>query len=248
MSFYNNLTESGIFFFWIVVFLVVFLIILAIILLKKNKKLKELINNNDNSSINVFPITEEVNNNITTIEKQEEVIEEKEEPETIEIKVEEEPVKEVIKEEVKVENTTTGPYQRNVLREMSRKMPTSPIHIEKTDIDEDTSIYTVSNEDDDYDIDEMYLREDSVSPLEEMEDSYEINDNMRFANDIVSRMEEEIKPSNIELTDYEKKEEEEAIISYDELQKVKDKIYNITEDEETDEFIDELKNFRLDLQ
>ena len=131
---------------------------------------------------------------------------------------------------------------------MSRKMPTSPIHIEKTDIDEDTSIYTVSNEDDDYDIDEMYLREDSVSPLEEMEDSYEINDNMRFANDIVSRMEEEIKPSNIELTDYEKKEEEEAIISYDELQKVKDKIYNITEDEETDEFIDELKNFRLDLQ
>ena len=29
--------------------------------------------------------------------------------------------------------------------------------------------------------------------------------------------------------------------------KVKDKIYNITDDEETDEFIDELKNFRLDL-
>ena len=29
--------------------------------------------------------------------------------------------------------------------------------------------------------------------------------------------------------------------------KVKDKIYNITDEEETDEFIDELKNFRLDL-
>ena len=27
-----------------------------------------------------------------------------------------------------------------------------------------------------------------------------------------------------------------------------DKIYNITDDEETDEFIDELKNFRTDLQ
>ena len=50
------------------------------------------------------------------------------------------------------------------------------------------------------------------------------------------------------LTDYEKKQEEEAIISDDELSKVKDKIYNITEDEETDEFIDELKSFRLDLQ
>ena len=63
----------------------------------------------------------------------------------------------------------------------------------------------------------------------------------------VEKMEEETKPSNIELTDYEKKQEEEAIISYDELMKVKDKIYNITDDEETDEFIDELKNFRLDL-
>ena len=52
---------------------------------------------------------------------------------------------------------------------------------------------------------------------------------------------------NVELTEYEKKQEEEAIISYDELLKVKDKIYNLTEDEETDEFIDELKSFRLDL-
>ena len=42
-----------------------------------------------------------------------------------------------------------------------------------------------------------------------MEDSYEVNDNMKFASEIVERMEEEIKPSNIELTDYEKKQEEE---------------------------------------
>ena len=63
----------------------------------------------------------------------------------------------------------------------------------------------------------------------------------------IRKMEEEIKPQTIELTDYEKKQEEEAIISYDELLKVKDRIYNITEDEETDEFIDQLKSFRLDL-
>ena len=43
---------------------------------------------------------------------------------------------------------------------------------------------------------------------------YEINDNMKFASEIVERMEEEIKPTNIELTDYEKKQEEEAVISY----------------------------------
>ena len=93
----------------------------------------------------------------------------------------------------------------------------------------------------------MTYEDPNISPLEEMEDAYEVNDNMKFANEIVEKMEEETKPSNIELTDYEKKQEEEAIISYDELMKVKDKIYNITDDEETDEFIDELKNFRLDL-
>ena len=32
------------------------------------------------------------------------------------------------------------------------------------------------------------------------------------------------------------------------IEQISDKIYNITEDEETDEFIDELKNFRLDLK
>ena len=35
--------------------------------------------------------------------------------------------------------------------------------------------------------------------LKQMEDAYEVNDNMKFASDIVERMEEEIKPSNIEL-------------------------------------------------
>lgn len=248
MSFYDNLTESGIFFFWIVILLVIFLMILAVILLKKNKKLRELINNNYDSCISVPPVTEEVDDSIINVNEQKVVTEAKKEFENIEIKMDEEVhVKDVIKEEVKIEETASGPYQKNVLREMSRNMTISPICIEKRDID-DANMYTLSSEDDEYEIDEMYLREESVSPLEEMDDFYEINDNMRFANDIVSRMEEEIKPSNIELTDYEKKEEEEAIISYDELQKVKDKIYNITEDEENDEFIDELKSFRLDLQ
>lgn len=144
-------------------------------------------------------------------------------------------------------NEVSRPYQKNVLREMSKKMPISPIHIEKNYIDEDVSIYSVSN-DDNYDLEEVYLEDESISPLEEIEDTYSVNDNMKFASEVVSRMEEEMKPSNIELTDYEKKQEEEAIISYEELQKVKDKIYNLTEEEDDGEFIDELKNFRLDLK
>lgn len=267
MNIFDNLTDSGMFFFWIVIFLVVVLFILSVILLKKNKKLKELVDNESFNKENMPPISDNINSeqkNVLNISFDNDVNKDKD----IEVrKIESEDKKSditenkeveyenkrsdmAIKNEIraKVEISTPGAYQRNVLREMSRKMPISPIHIEKSNIDEDTSIYTVSNDEDDYDLDEIYLREDSVSPLEEMEDSYEVNDNMKFASEIVSRMEEEMKPSNIELTDYEKKQEEEAIISYDELQKVKDKIYNITEDEETDDFIDELKIFRSDLE
>ena len=110
----------------------------------------------------------------------------------------------------------SGPYKKNVLREMNARMQTSPISISKDDV-----IYNNNNDNyiGEYELDEVYLREESISPLEDMEDNYEVNDSMKFASEIVD----------------------------DELIKVKDKIYNLTEDEETDEFIDQLKSFRLDL-
>lgn len=232
-DFYNNLSSDGVFFFWIIVFLVCFLVFLSIVLFIKNKKLSRLLEENiddnflDNEGEDILKKeTEEKNLVIEKIEETyKEIVDEEELNEDIKI--------EQVREE-------TGPYKKNVLREMNARMQTSPISIER----KQEKVEEIS----DYDISELDLREDSISPLEMMEDSYEINDNMKFASEIVERMEEEIKPSNIELTDYEKKQEEEAIISYDELLKVKDKIYNITEDEETDEFIDELKSFRLDLQ
>lgn len=251
MDFYNNLTDNGVLFFWIVVFLVLFLLFLSIILINKNKKLRKLIEEKNTSDEDNLPISnvieEEVKEDNTVIEKKEETIiplEENKIEDKEEIKIE---IKDEVEEEPKVDVKTSGAYQKNVLREMSRKMPISPIHIERSSIDDDTDIYTVSNDEDDYDIDEIYLREDSVSPLEQMEDSYETNDNMKFASEIISRMEEEVAPSNIELTEYERKQEEEAIISYGELEKVKDRIYNLTEEEEDGNFIDELKNFRSDL-
>ena len=78
--------------------------------------------------------------------------------------------------------------------------------------------------------------------------------------------------SNIDRTSYELKQEEDAIISYQELMQKKDrihiideedavisieelkqrkleedKLYNLTEKEPNDDFINELKNFRSDL-
>lgn len=252
-DFYNGLSSDGLFFFWIIVFLFCFLVFLATVLFIKNRKLNRLLCEEENVNIDDEVIVKKdilLDDKTDVKIEKEEIIENKED--VLEIKEEinvlvQEPVVQVKKDverEVKIEKKEeNGPYKKNILREMNARMQTSPISISKDDV-----IYNTSNDiDDNYDFDESYLREDSVSPLEMMEDSYELNDNMRFASEIVEKMEEEIKPSNIELTDYEKKQEEEAIISYDELLKVKDKIYNITEDEETDEFIDQLKSFRLDL-
>lgn len=247
-SFYNNLSNDGLFFFWIVVFLFVFLIILTIVLIIKNKKLIKTLKEdsvvvNDNDIINTN--TDNSNNNISIVENQD-----RDYPEVDNINnkesINEEVKKEIeVKEEVKKDN---GLYQKNVLREMSMKSPTSPINIVKREEyvkKEDLSNFDFNKYDNGLG---MQVESSDVSPLEEMEDYYEVNDNMKFASEIVERMNEEISPSNIELTEFEKKQEEEAIISYDELLKVKDKIYNITDDEETDEFIDELKSFRIDLR
>ncbi len=230
--FYNNLSQDGVFFFWIVLFLFCFLIFLSIVLIVKNNKLVKLLKEETATFDGDISVVDSVNE-----ESFREEVEIKEE-------VKEEKIPVIDKEEVKIElkKEETGPYKKNVLKEMNTRTQTSPISIRKDDV-----IYNTYDSND-YGLDESFLREEySVSPLEELEDTYDINDNMKFASEIVSRMEEEIKPSNIELTEFERKQEEEAIISYDELLKVKDKIYNITEDEETDEFIDELKSFRFDL-
>lgn len=247
-SFYNNLSNDGLFFFWIVVFLFVFLITLTIVLIIKNKKLIKTLKEdsvvvNDNDIINTN--TDNSNNNISIVENQD-----RDYPEVDNIN-NKESIKEEVKKEIEVKeevNKDNGLYQKNVLREMSMKSPTSPINIEKREEyvkKEDLSNFDFNKYDNGLG---MQVESSDVSPLEEMEDYYEVNDNMKFASEIVERMNEEISPSNIELTEFEKKQEEEAIISYDELLKVKDKIYNITDDEETDEFIDELKSFRIDLR
>ena len=246
---FNNLSSDSLFFFWIIIFLFIFLVVISIILINKNKKLVKILKEEQEK----VEDNKEINNNILKQQQLEVPVETKEVPleEPTSNKEEEKipVVKEEIKEEVKEEVKENNLYQKNVLREISSKQPVSPIHIEKKEE------YIARENLDNFDFNSvnydnglgMTYEDPNISPLEEMEDAYEVNDNMKFASEIVEKMEEETKPSNIELTDYEKKQEEEAIISYDELMKVKDKIYNITDDEETDEFIDELKNFRLDL-
>ena len=120
-------------------------------------------------------------------------------------------------------------YSRSALKD-NRRFQTSPINI----IREET-------------LDETMQK---LKPIEIGEAKEDVKrENVNFVEEISRKMEQEIKPQTIELTDYELKQEEEAIISYDELMKNKDRLFKITDDEEDDaQFIEELKYFRNSLQ
>ena len=92
-----------------------------------------------------------------------------------------------------------------------------------------------------------FEEKDIKKELPKLEENSSNMSNQEFIEEISKRLSEEVEPQTIELTDYEKRQEEEAIISYKELLKLKDRLYKITDDEEIDTFIDELKEFRTNL-
>lgn len=72
--------------------------------------------------------------------------------------------------------------------------------------------------------------------------------NISYTEELTKKLEEELKPQTIELTEYEKEQEDAAIISYKELlSNNKDKVYNINDEDDTTDFIKELKSFRKSL-
>ena len=71
-------------------------------------------------------------------------------------------------------------------------------------------------------------------------------DSREYLQEISEKMAKELKPQTIELTDYEKDQEDHAIISYQELLSARDGI-RVKDDEKELEFIDELKKFRNNL-
>lgn len=73
------------------------------------------------------------------------------------------------------------------------------------------------------------------------------NNNEFYLEEISKRMADEVVPQTIELTDYEKDQEENAIISYQELLNVRNNVSVLGDEEETFEFIEELKKFRNSL-
>jgi hypothetical protein len=117
--------------------------------------------------------------------------------------------------------------------------------------------------------------ENIVKPSEEVKQENSIKtstSNATFLEEVSRKLAESEVSDEIDRTDYELQQEEDAIISYKELMAKKDtiktvdeedavisiqeltarknqqeKLYNLTEEEENNEFIDELKKFRNDL-
>lgn len=217
----------------LVVFIFIFLILLTTTLMKKNKQLRsELSKVNNEKNIHEDVIIKE-NNNKELEENKISIENENNKIEPIEEK--EEDINDILEDFEEI--TETGPYKKNVLRELSARGQTSPVNIGKSTVDMPKIKVT------------SYAKQEETK-LEEKEEIKKIDevDNQTFIEEISRRMEDELKPQTIELTDYEKKQEEEAIISYQELLKAKDRMYKITDDEEIDTFIDELKEFRTNLE
>ena len=235
-QFYNSLSTVSLVMFWSAIFAFLFLIILSVNLYKKNKQLvfviEELRKNlrdtvkSELDKPKVEPI-KEVKTEVKEPEREEKIVEN-----TSEVK------KEIVtekEEEVKenVPKQEEGPYSKNVLREISTRYQTSPISIKKEENKDMVNIVSISK--------------DEINKEEKVQEEPK-TEKLSFAEEISKKMEEELKPQTIELTDYEKKQEEEAIISYQELlQTNKDRLYNITDEEETVDFIKELKSFRSSL-
>ncbi len=98
-------------------------------------------------------------------------------------------------------------------------------------------------------------RPNITSPVSLNNEEFNINDlapkkntTNNYLDEVSKKIAKEIKPHTIELTDYEKEQEDNAIISYQELLNAKDKINNYDDEIETVDFIEELKKFRNSLE
>ena len=178
------------------------------------------------------------------------------------------------KEEITMPNK---PYQKNILKEMSLNQ-TSPIGIIKKEINkEEERAQDLHKSFDDNNITELnnignitsHVNNDTHQTTEEAK--HDIPYKKGNYLEELSKRNSSIK-DEITRTEYELKQEEDAIISYDELMKKKDrikmideedaiisinellkknkqdeKLYNLNNEEDNDNFINELKNFRSDL-
>lgn len=254
-----------------IIFIVIFLICLSSSLMKKNKVLREELKNKKNidniimdeditnnekidtyEDINIIKEEKLDENNIIVPNEKVDILNELNEnlyEDDILSKPEEEGINEILKDLPDNDTSITAPYTRNVLKNLSASGQTSPVNIGKSAVDvPKVKVTSYVKEEPKYEVKvEQQKLDFEEKELPKLEENSSSMSNQEFIEEISKRLAEEVEPQTIELTDYEKRQEEEAIISYKELLKVKDRLYKITDDEEIDTFIDELKEFRTNL-
>ena len=258
-----------------IIFIVIFLMCLSSSLMKKNKVLREELKNKQNidniimdeditndkkienyEDINIIKEDKTEEENIITPNEKVDILNELNEnlyEDDILSKPEEEGINEILKDLPDNDTSITAPYTRNVLKNLSASGQTSPVNIGKSAVDvpkvkvtsyvKEEPKHEVKLEQQKLDFEEKEIKKE----IPKLEENSSNMSNQEFIEEISKRLAEEVEPQTIELTDYEKRQEEEAIISYKELLKEKDRLYKITDDEEIDTFIDELKEFRTNL-
>lgn len=173
-------------------------------------------------------------------------------------------------------------YQKNILKEMSLNQ-TSPIGIVKKDINSSKELEKAEDLYDCFD-EEKKSNANTINNMEKTNadsnhDIYNLSDTLKNESifkkgnylEELSKKSEKLK-NEINRTEYELRQEDEAIISYEELMRKKDKIkmideeeaiisinellkkkeheekiYNLNNEEDNNKFINELKDFRSDL-
>lgn len=172
-------------------------------------------------------------------------------PKKIEL-VSKQPPKEVIKKTVKdnYKPEEKKLYQKNLLHD--KPNITSSVSLTKAEDDFNLNEFIKTNE---LKVEKPIKKEQTA---DQIINSLSKNDikisnskkgtNIDYLKEISDKMADELKPQTIELTEYEKRQEENAIISYKELINLKDKIMMLDDDDETINFIEELKNLRNSLK
>jgi len=132
-------------------------------------------------------------------------------------------------------------YKENLLDTISHIV--SPINIDNKEE------YVVMNNQvsNNVNLNDFIKKNTSFKDLVKKEKIEKKEDNISFLKDLSKKLESSLGPQTIELTDYEKEQEENAIISYKEFLKVKDELYEINEAKENEEFLKDLKAFRNNL-
>ena len=241
----------------ILVLIFIFISFFCLFLFVENYKLKEKIKviELENKRLLETKITKQKNIDSVSISKISSNNNEKKHPnnqtkkiELVQKNIPKEVAKKVAKDEHKYEEKKL--YQKNVLHD--KPNITSSVSLTKAEDDFNLNEFIKTNElKVEKNIDHEQTADQIINSISKNDIKISNNKkgtNIDYLKEISDKMADELKPQTIELTEYEKKQEENAIISYKELINLKDRIMMLDDDDETINFIEELKNLRNSLK